>query len=116
MSRMLEMMTAFRSSPPREFGGIPVSQIHDYGQLTTTDPGCRSRPLKGPRSNLLIFDLDVDGTSVACRPSGTEPKLKFYIFGYVPTVLIQDLSVAKRKLAKWLDVIETSLRKPTGSK
>jgi phosphoglucomutase/phosphomannomutase len=64
----------------------------------------------------LIFDLDVDGTSVACRPSGTEPKLKFYIFGYVPTVLIQDLSVAKRKLAKWLDVIETSLRKPTGSK
>jgi phosphoglucomutase/phosphomannomutase len=115
MSKMLEMMTALRTSPPREFGSIPVAQIRDYGQLTTTDPGGRSRPLVGPRSNLLIFDLDVDGTSVACRPSGTEPKIKFYILGYVPAVLIRDLSVAKRKLAKRLDVIETRLRKTTGS-
>ncbi len=72
------MMKSLRGNPPKELGGSKVMRILDYqtGISTDTDTGATS-VLSFPKSNVLQF-LTVDGTKVSARPSGTEPKIKFY--------------------------------------
>lgn len=64
------LMNAFRNDPPKSVGGIAVSEIQDFCSEDMTKKGF-------PRSNVLKF-LFEDGSWVAVRPSGTEPKCKFY--------------------------------------
>ncbi|MNJ73820.1 Phosphoglucomutase [compost metagenome] len=60
-------MDQFRSQPPQNIGNIPVSKVEDY-----------SAGLYGlPKENVLKFLLE-DGSWFCLRPSGTEPKIKFY--------------------------------------
>lgn len=72
------MMKSLRSNPPRKLGGSKVERILDYqsGISTDTITGATST-LDFPKSNVLQF-LTEDGTKVSARPSGTEPKIKFY--------------------------------------
>lgn len=72
-------MATLRSDPPRTLGGRAVLRVRDLqtGQATDLATGDRA-PLRFPRSNVLVFDLD-GGARVVARPSGTEPKLKFYM-------------------------------------
>ncbi len=74
-----KMMDDWRTNPPQEIDGSPVTKIHDHldgtGRFTS---GNKTFPLHTPKSNVLIF-YTLDGTKVAARPSGTEPKIKFYI-------------------------------------
>lgn len=72
------MMEGFRSNPPHEIAGSRVIMYNDYLALTSTDlvKGDQS-PLDMERSNVLQFFL-ADGTKISVRPSGTEPKIKFY--------------------------------------
>jgi phosphoglucomutase len=73
-----EMMESFRSNPPKEIIGLPVVQLLDYqlqkGKNLLTGRECE---IELPKSNVLQFLLD-DGTKISARPSGTEPKIKFY--------------------------------------
>ena len=71
-------MAGLRASPPTFLGGHEVRQIRDLqtGEATTLSTGAR-RPIDLPTSNVLAWDL-VGGHRVLARPSGTEPKLKFY--------------------------------------
>ena len=62
------MMTAFRQDPPKELAGVPVSKVIDYLEPEKTGQ---------PRSNVLQFFSEA-GDVVSVRPSGTEPKIKFY--------------------------------------
>jgi phosphomannomutase len=87
MANMKKLMQAFRESPPQSLGGLPVLAVRDYGKLTRRLADGRIEPLDAPSSNMLMLDLgNADGTpsgnAVAVRPSGTEPKIKFYLFGH----------------------------------
>jgi phosphoglucomutase len=82
------MMTRLRRDPPRSIDGIAVEKLRDFDtaqELTSTATGFKSTgTLALPRSNVLQFILN-DGTKVSVRPSGTEPKIKFYVSVKDPT-------------------------------
>lgn len=112
MQRMGALMAKFRSDPPKELAGLKVASIRDYQQLTQTKVGSAAQPLKDApphKGNMVILDLAEPGTCVAVRPSGTEPKVKFYIFGYVPAEQLHNLEDTKAELAARIKGIEAAL-------
>ena len=73
------MMTKFRQNPPVDLGGSKVSVWKDFASLEqTTADGAKSKIDMPATSNVLQWFCE-DGTKVSVRPSGTEPKIKFYI-------------------------------------
>jgi phosphoglucomutase len=73
-----EMMSAYRSHPPAVINGSPVVQLLDYELQTGKNLQTgETWPIKLPKSNVLQFILG-DGSKISARPSGTEPKIKFY--------------------------------------
>jgi phosphoglucomutase/phosphomannomutase len=114
MVRMQEVMAAFRAAPPTEIGGDRVRQIRDYERKTVTLAGGAPAPLAGPKGDLVFLDLATEGNYVACRPSGTEPKIKFYMFAYKPPEQLSNLGDAKAELDERLNHMEASLRKFSG--
>ena len=77
--QIAEMMDKLRSNPPKSFGELEVKEFRDYDRnvtknLITGEEG----PTGLPKSNVLYFDLTNDSWCCA-RPSGTEPKIKFYM-------------------------------------
>ena len=73
------MMDNFRACPPKELGGSEVVLVKDYKTLKATDNKGNVTDLNMPEpSNVLQF-FTADGTKVSVRPSGTEPKIKFYM-------------------------------------
>ena len=73
-------------------------QIRDYERQTVTlDAGGKPQPLAGPQGDMVILDLATEGNYVACRPSGTEPKIKFYMFAYKPPEQLANLDAAKAR-------------------
>lgn len=73
------MMREFRQDPPKNLDGSPIIRIDDYQESSSRDTRVGStRPIELPKSNVLIYTTE-DGTRLAARPSGTEPKIKFYV-------------------------------------
>ena len=73
------MMDKLRSNPPKEFGDLKVVSMRDYENDTVLDLATgKVTPTGLPKSNVLYFDLTIDSWCCA-RPSGTEPKIKFYM-------------------------------------
>lgn len=73
-----KMMVDFRENPPKSFIGSPVVRIEDYKtSIAKNLKNNTEEELKVEKSNVLIFYTE-DGSKVAVRPSGTEPKIKFY--------------------------------------
>jgi phosphoglucomutase len=72
------MMVRLRNNPPQSLGGSPLIALHDVndGTITNVKTGEKSK-LDLPKSNVLQFVLE-DGSKISARPSGTEPKIKFY--------------------------------------
>ncbi|MEQ2513805.1 phospho-sugar mutase [Barnesiella intestinihominis] len=77
---IVAMMKNFRENPMKELGGSPVILIKDYALLEATDVvnGTKSKLDMPVTSNVLQY-FSADGSKVSIRPSGTEPKIKFYI-------------------------------------
>ena len=75
-ARMAALMDALRNNPPAQFGGVDVKLIGDYLKETFTEGG-KVTPTGLPRANVLYYRL-VNGDVIVARPSGTEPKIKFY--------------------------------------
>ena len=73
------MMDNFRANPPKEIGGSAVSLIKDYKTLELTDAQGNVSKLYMPETVNVLQKYTVDGTKISVRPSGTEPKIKFYI-------------------------------------
>ncbi len=72
------MMKKFRSNPPEQLGGSKVSKVLDFQNSTSRDLSSdKEIGLNFPKSNVLQF-LTEDGSRISVRPSGTEPKIKFY--------------------------------------
>ncbi len=109
MARMKSLMTAFRESPPDELGGLEVAAIRDYQGLLTCRPGHNPLPLDGPKGNMIMIDLAVDNNYVAVRPSGTEPKVKYYMFTSVPPEQVGNLADTRTQMEKRLDAMAADL-------
>ena len=79
-SRQIQaIMDKLRANPPKEFGSLKVTKVRDYDKDVVTDMATGETSSTGlPKSNVLYFDLTEDSWCCA-RPSGTEPKIKFYM-------------------------------------
>ena len=75
-----QMMTDFRENPPKEIAGSKVAELKDFKEQTCLVVSKNEKKVMDdiPKSNVLIFYTE-DGTKVCVRPSGTEPKIKFYV-------------------------------------
>jgi phosphoglucomutase len=116
MANMAQLMENLRTAPPSQIAGLPVLAVRDYGnQLRRAADGSLT-PLDAPRGNMLILDLALpgqttpSGNAVAVRPSGTEPKIKFYVFGFESISGREDLASGKKRLQERVDRIKMGLR------
>jgi len=72
------MMVKYRTNPPKSIDGSPVLLFHDYLKQETVNLQTGKKiKLDLPKSDVVQF-ISSDGTKVSVRPSGTEPKIKFY--------------------------------------
>ena len=92
------IMDKLRSNPPKNFGELQVKELRDYDldEVTDMETGAK-RPTGLPKSNVLYFDLTNDSWCCA-RPSGTEPKIKFYMG--VKGTSLQDAQEKVKKLTE----------------
>ncbi|MFH0974554.1 MAG: phospho-sugar mutase [Spirochaetota bacterium] len=78
MEKIGRIMDGFRKNPPEEFSGVNIEKISDIESLVQKDLSSgKERSINLPKSNVLQFFLK-DGSKITIRPSGTEPKIKFY--------------------------------------
>lgn len=98
MQKIQEIMEGYRKNPPKAAGDYKVLKLRDYSKDTITDIETGAvTPTGLPKSDVLYFDLN-DNAWCAVRPSGTEPKIKFY-FG-VKGSTMEDAGVRLSKLMK----------------
>ena len=79
LEEIQKMMEKFRNQMPKSINGIDIALVHDFEKRISIDKRNNSKhEINLPKSNVLQFEL-VDGTKITIRPSGTEPKIKFYV-------------------------------------
>jgi phosphoglucomutase len=108
---MKGIMEEYRRNPPKTLGGITVEKVRDIEESVWKyphNPGKTER-VDLPRSDVLQFYL-ADGTVVSARPSGTEPKIKFYAT-CCADVKAGGLDAAKAEVQKKLDAINQDIRR-----
>ena len=105
------LMAAFRARPPLQIGGLAITEVHDYKahEIRTLNREAPPRSLPQPSGDLLIFHTERPGTRFAVRPSGTEPKIKFYLFARSDVAEPGHLLAAKSETARRLDQMATDL-------
>ena len=106
-----------------------MRRTRDYGQLKVHDPDQGELSFEGEQGDLVIFDLiDAEsagkkdsellfpplGNAVAARPSGTEPKIKFYLFAASQPMSPEELPAVKAVLERRLNLLEEDLRSRVG--
>jgi phosphoglucomutase/phosphomannomutase len=115
MTKMREVMTALRERPPTSLADCNVLAVRDYLNLKTVRPvealakHPAVEPLDAPRGDMVILELEPPGNYVAVRPSGTEPKIKFYLFAYEPAEMLADLADTKGQLDERLSAVARQL-------
>jgi phosphoglucomutase/phosphomannomutase len=111
MAAIHRLMKAFRQAPPKSLAGIDVVGLRDYGAATKLDTRSgRTQELSGPRGDMVMLDLAEEGNCVAVRPSGTEPKIKLYVFTRVGAEQSQDLDSAVATISGRLEHLERDVR------
>ena len=104
-----DMMKSYRDNPPKEINGSAVVQLLDYQmQISKTFPSGETTEIKLPKSNVLQFVL-ADGSKISARPSGTEPKIKFYFSVNEKLANAQDFHEVDKQLGKKIQAIITSM-------
>ncbi|MFY0592282.1 phospho-sugar mutase [Roseivirga sp.] len=104
------MMSQFRSNPPQLIAGSKVSRICDYAASTekNLETG-ETIAIDLPKSNVLQFFL-ADGSKISARPSGTEPKIKFYISVNEPLESKEAYDETKASLETKIEAIKSDLQ------
>jgi phosphomannomutase len=116
MARMQALMQRLRDDPPRSLGGFEVRRICDYATGTagvvprSGDPEADAWPLRAAQADMIVLDTAQEGHFVAIRPSGTEPKIKFYLFAFEPAEQLHLLDQTRDELDQRLRQIEVELR------
>lgn len=105
-----DMMAGFRADPPKTIAGSPVTHLYDYNSSESTDltSGTKSK-INLPKSNVLQF-VTADGSKISARPSGTEPKIKFYISVNSRLSPKADYDNVKASLEAKIDAIQQDLK------
>ncbi len=111
MLRMQRLMEALRERPPTMLGDLNVSAVRDFLNRRRIITGSASATMDGPVDNLIMLDLEWEGNFVAVRPSGTEPKVKFYMFTYLRASELGDLVAARASLVSRVSAFERDLRR-----
>ncbi len=104
-----ELMEDLRKYPPKMLAGEKVVSILDYklSECIDLDTG-KSSPIELPKSNVLIF-MTEKGSKIAARPSGTEPKIKFYMSVHNQLNEVKDFEECTRKLEEKIELIKADL-------
>jgi phosphoglucomutase len=110
--RIKAMMQSLRAAPPRIVGGLEVATVADMmtGQTRDIHNGRIVGRYDLPASNVILMTLR-DGSKVVARPSGTEPKIKFYMLTRRPA---DDLAEARQEAAALFEAIGADLAQLAG--
>lgn len=104
------MMEKFRNNPPAKINNSAVVRLLDYQSLTEKNlTSGKTSSLDFPTSDVIQFYLE-DGTKVSVRPSGTEPKIKFYISVHTKLASKNDFPAATKKLTEKIQGVEQYLQ------
>lgn len=105
--RIEQTLSSFRANPLKQLGELKVSAVEDYLLRVRTERSGQEQPIQLPKSNVIKYIFE-DGTWICLRPSGTEPKIKFY-FG----INGSSLEGSKQKLAtienEFMKIIEQKM-------
>ena len=105
-----QMMVDYRADPPREIAGSPVVKINDFKLLESTDVRTGAKtPIEEEASNVLQW-FAADGTVVSVRPSGTEPKIKFYFGVRAELESVADFDRVEAGLDAKIETIKKELK------
>ena len=105
-----QMMSQFRVAPPKELAGSQVVVIKDYSTLRMIDVlAGKTESLEMPESSNVLQYFTADGTKVSVRPSGTEPKIKFYIEVKLPIASRADYDAVNAAAEEKVLAVKASL-------
>jgi phosphoglucomutase len=103
------MMNHYRSNPPKSINGSPTVKIQDYVNLTATDLKTgKTTPIEQPKSDVLQFYTE-DGSKISIRPSGTEPKIKYYVSVKENMPSVSDFDKVNQLIDKRIEQIRKEL-------
>jgi len=103
--QIADMMERFRNNPPKVLAGSNVIELLDYEKGIKTNLQTKDKaPIELPKSNVLQFILE-DGSKISARPSGTEPKIKFYFSVNTPLATEKDFEKTDQQLKQKIDTI-----------
>lgn len=103
-SKIRNILESYRKEPPEEIAGFKVTGWKDFGTQDLYDADGK----KIPKQDFYFVELD-NGYSFACRGSGTEPKIKFYVFASEDVTQPGDLDPAKEKAASTIATIKEAI-------
>ena len=105
-----QMMKDFRSNPPKDLGGSIIELTKDYQSLELTKADGSKEKLDMPETSNVLQWFCTDGTKVSVRPSGTEPKIKFYLEVKDVMNTAADYKACEERAMKKIEAIKKSLR------
>ncbi len=100
-AKIKRILETYRSSPPKAFGDVAVAKFQDFGVEVFKDADGESIP----KQDLYLVTL-ANGFSFAARGSGTEPKMKFYVFASAPVRTAAELAAVKTQVKAELDRVK----------
>ncbi len=114
VAQIQKLMAAFRANPPKKAGGLALTEVRDYKMHETRaiSGAGGTTPLPEPSGDILIFQTEAPGTRFAVRPSGTEPKIKLYLFARSDTDGVNDrakLAEIKAQTSRRIDAIAADI-------
>ncbi len=115
-AQMLGLLDAFRNTPPKNWGDGVLTKVRDYAkginEVRELPANQKIADLPQPVSNLLIFEAEGAGCrfKVAVRPSGTEPKIKFYLFTQAACDAMEKLPGVKQQAATATESLKLGLQ------
>jgi phosphoglucomutase len=111
--KIKRILESYRATPPKKFGDVSVTKFQDFGRETIIDADGDEIP----KQDLYFVTLS-NGYTFAARGSGTEPKMKFYVFAHAPVKGVGELAEVKAQVKTELDrvkaLIETDAKQRAG--
>ena len=103
------LMKQFRENPPKQLAGSPVEVVKDYLSLNATHADGTVEKLNFPTTSNVLQFFTEDGSKVSIRPSGTEPKIKFYMEVKVPMAKVEDYNACGAAAAAKVEALKKDL-------
>lgn len=109
VAQIQSMMSRLRTTPPQTLGGVALAELHDVKAGTCKNMiTAETNALPYPSSDVLQFIL-TDGSKISARPSGTEPKIKFYFSLRKEISSSEEISSVQNELTKKIEIIKEEL-------